>query len=113
LKRDYKVIVKRRYDMTKKIEIVEIISEGRNMFFAEMNVWCESVEEFIESKKVEEIEEEGEWFVSELKDGWILYGYEGSEYEGFVKVVESEEEKNNLLNMNSDELCEIIYEITE
>jgi hypothetical protein len=93
--------------MTKMIEIIDVISEGYNEYYVEVTNKVESVEEFIKSKKNDEVEE-GMWFVSELEDGWFCYGFEGSEYEGLFKVVVSEEEKNKLMNMNSDELGDFV-----
>lgn len=93
--------------MTKMIEILHIVSEGYNEYYVTL-AKVESVDEFIEMKKNDELEEEGMWFVNELKDGWFSYGYEGSEYEGLFKVVVSEEEKNKFLNMNSDELYDFV-----
>jgi len=90
-----------------KMEIIDVISEGYGDFYVEV-VECVSVEEFIKSRKNEELEEGGEWVMSELEDGWFSYGYESSEYEGLFKVVVSEEEKNKFLNMNNEELFEFV-----
>jgi hypothetical protein len=92
--------------MTKMMEIMDVISEGYGEYYVEVTK-VESVEEFIKTKK-DELFGEGEWFLSELKDGWFSYGYEGSEYEGMFKVVVSEEEKNKFMNMNGDELFDFV-----
>ena len=93
--------------MTKMMEIMDVISEGYGDFYVEVTESV-SVEEFIKTKKNDELEEGGEWFMCELEDGWFSYGYEGSEYEGLFKVVVSEEEKNKFMNMDNEELFDFV-----
>ncbi len=102
--------------MTKTMEILEIISEGYNSYYADITRVI-SVDDFIEMKKLYEEEVNGVkmygdngWFVTELKDGWFSYGYEGEEYWGMFKVVVSEEEKDRVLNMGGDELEDFVEE---
>ena len=93
--------------MEKMVEIVEIIDEGMNNFSIEYSM-SECVEKYIESKRLDEEDEEfeGDWYCVE-KNGWVVFGYEGSEFWGMCKIVE-EGDKEMFESMNDDELFEFV-----
>lgn len=93
--------------MTKMVEIIEIIDEGMGEFCVEYGV-SESVETYINSKRLSEEDEEfeGNWYCVE-KNGWVVFGYEGSEFWGMCKIVE-EGDKEKFEGMDNDEIFEFV-----
>lgn len=89
------------------IKVVDIFDEGRNDFVCEV-VECKSVLSYIGGRE-NEVESGGDWVVKE-KNGWVFYGYEGSEYWGLVKIVE---EGENWENKSVEELDKIVEEFFE
>jgi hypothetical protein len=95
---------KRREEML----VVEIYDEGRNNFVVEC-VEVKSIKDFVEGLKSDYEGSEEEWIYEE-KNGWVRYGFEGSEMWGICKEI-SEGEKEMYENMSEEELEELVDKV--
>ena len=81
--------------------VIEIYDEGRGNYVA-ASAFVNSIKGFVEGLRSDYEGEEGEWFYEEEENGWVKYGFEGSEVWGMVKEI-SVEEKEKYENMSDYE----------
>jgi hypothetical protein len=98
-------MMRRREEML----VIEIYDDGRGSYVVD-SAFVNNIKGFVEGLRSDYEGEEGEWFYEEEENGWVKYGFEGSEVWGMVKEI-SVEEKEKYENMSVDELQELVDSI--